>query len=80
MEKAIKKANEDAKDDEKLPRLTIHSLRHSGASIHLMRGTPLPEVSAMLGHANAQYYADRLCPFHTQDADSLSSNTIRRDF
>jgi hypothetical protein len=28
------------------------SLRHSFASIHLMNGTPIPEVSAMLGHAN----------------------------
>ena len=31
---------------------TFNSLRHSGASIHIMRGTPIPEVSAMLGHAN----------------------------
>jgi len=52
MDRAIKKANENAKPDEKLSRLTIHSLRHSGASIHIMRGTPIPEVSAMLGHAN----------------------------
>ena len=36
----------------KLPRLTVHSLRHSFASVHLMLGTPIPEVSAMLGHAN----------------------------
>src|SRR5262245_32725880 len=37
---AIKKANEKAKDEnEKLRRLTIHSLRHSFASIHLMNGT-----------------------------------------
>jgi integrase len=52
MDRAIKKANENAKPDEKLKRLTIHSLRHSRASIHIMRGTPIPEVSAMLGHAN----------------------------
>ena len=38
MDRAIKKANENAKPDEKLSRLTIHSLRHSGASIHIMRG------------------------------------------
>ncbi|MGH7930361.1 MAG: hypothetical protein ACREQV_21520 [Candidatus Binatia bacterium] len=44
MDQAIKKANENAKqDEEKLQRLTIHSLRHSGASIHLMSGTSLPE-------------------------------------
>ena len=49
---AIKKANENARQDAKLRRLTVHSLRHSFASIHLMNGTPIPEVSAMLGHAN----------------------------
>jgi integrase len=49
---AIKKANENTREDENLTRLTIHSLRHSFASIHLMNGTPIPEVSAMLGHAN----------------------------
>jgi integrase len=49
---AIKKANENAREDQKLRRLTIHSLRHSFASIHLMNGTPIPDVSAMLGHAN----------------------------
>jgi integrase len=49
---AIKKANENAREDQKLRRLTVHSLRHSFASIHLMNGTPIPEVSAMLGHAN----------------------------
>jgi hypothetical protein len=49
---AIKKANENDREDEKLRRLTVHSLRHSFASIHLMNGTPIPEVSAMLGHAN----------------------------
>jgi integrase len=49
----IKKANEKAKGEgEKLRRLTVHSLRHSFASIHLMNGTPIPEVSSMLGHAN----------------------------
>jgi integrase/recombinase XerC len=49
---AVAKANKDAKPEEKIKRLTIHSLRHSGASIHLMSGPPIPEVSAMLGHAN----------------------------
>ena len=49
---AVKKANENAHGDQKLRRLTVHSLRHSFASIHLMKGTPIPEVSAMLGHAN----------------------------
>src|SRR6266542_5061984 len=41
---AIKKANENAREDQKLRRLTVHSLRHSFASINLMNGTPIPEV------------------------------------
>ena len=49
---AIRKANEKATENKKLRRLTVHSLCHSFASIHLMNGTPIPEVSAMLGHAN----------------------------
>ena len=50
---AVKKANEQIPDNQKtLPRLTIHCLRHTFASIHLMNGTPISEVSAMLGHAN----------------------------
>ena len=53
LDRAVKKANENVKQEsQKLPRLTIHSLRHSFASIHLMQGTPAPEVSAMLGHAS----------------------------
>ena len=30
----------------------IHSLRHSFASIHLMMGTSIPEVAALMGHAS----------------------------
>jgi len=54
MEAAIKKANEKIKGEgeKQLRRSTVHSLRHSFASIHLMNGTPIPEVSSMLGHAN----------------------------
>jgi len=54
MEAAIKKANEKikGKGEKQLRRLTVHSLRHSFASIHLMNGTPILEVSSMLGHAN----------------------------
>ena len=37
---------------EKLRRLTIQSLRHSFASIHLMNNTPISEVRSMLVHAH----------------------------
>ena len=54
MGAALKKANEKIKGEgeKQLRGLTVHSLRHSFASIHLMNGTPIPEVSSMLGHAN----------------------------
>jgi integrase len=34
------------------PKFSLHSLRHSHASILLSNGTPLPAVSERLGHAN----------------------------
>jgi integrase len=53
FDRTIKKANENVvAENEKLRRLTIHALRHTLASIHLMQGTPITEVSAMLGHAD----------------------------
>jgi integrase len=78
MDRAIKKANENAKSaDEKLRRLTIHSLRHSGASIHIMRGTPIPEVSAMLGHANVNItltvYTHFVPKMQTDSASTLAA-------
>ncbi len=50
MRRAIAKANEGRGASEQLRRLTIHSLRHSFASILLMGGTVDVEVSALLGH------------------------------
>jgi integrase len=82
MDRAIKKANENVKANEQLPRLTIHSLRHSGASIQLMRGTPIPEVSAMLGHANVNItltvYTHFIPKMRTDSASTLAA-TIQRE-
>jgi integrase len=33
-------------------RLKIHDLRHTFISLHLMMGTPIPEVTAMAGHSS----------------------------
>jgi integrase len=74
---AIKKANENKHADDKLRRLTVHRLRHSGASIHLMSGTPIPEVSAMLGHANVNItltvYTHFVPKMHTDSAARLAA-------
>jgi integrase len=80
LDAAIKKANENAREDEKLRRLTIHSLRHSFASIHLMNRTPIPEVSAMLGHANVNITLTVYIPLHSEDADGLGSEACSGDF
>jgi integrase len=74
---AIKKANENAREDQKLRRLTVHSLRHSFASIHLMNGTPIPEVSSMLGHANVNItltvYTHFIPKMQTDSSSSLAA-------
>ena len=79
----IKKANENAREDEKLRRLTIHSLRHSFASIHLMNGTPIPEVSAMLGHANVNItlaiYTHFIPKMQTESASRLAAAIFSGD-
>ena len=50
MRHAIQKANDGKPASEQLRNLTIHSLRHSFASILLMGGPIDIEVSALLGH------------------------------
>jgi len=37
----------------RLPDIRFHDLRHTAASLMLAAGVPLPDVSEMLGHANA---------------------------
>lgn len=41
-----------------LPRVTIHDLRHSAATIMLTEGVPLPVISAVLGHSSIRVTAD----------------------
>jgi integrase len=58
-------------------RVSIHNLRHTGTSIHLMSGTPLPKVSAMLGHANVNItltvYTHFIPKMQTDSADRLAA-------
>lgn len=41
-----------------LPRITIHDLRHSAASMMLAAGVPLPVISNVLGHSTMRVTAD----------------------
>ena len=38
--------------------ITIHSLRHTAASLLLSLGAPIPEVSKILGHASSKMTLD----------------------
>ena len=44
--------------DAKLPRLTLHGLRHSFATVGLLAGIDTKLVSEVLGHANTSITAD----------------------
>jgi len=82
LEKAIKKANDKVAEDQKLTRLTIHALRHSFASIHLMQGTPIPEVSAMLGHADVtttlRVYSHFIPKMRTDSTQRFAASIFQR--
>jgi integrase len=41
-----------------LPRIKFHALRHTAASLLLQDGTPLFDVSRVLGHASIEITAD----------------------
>src|SRR4030095_7096311 len=82
LEKAIKKANDKVAEDQKLTQLTIHALRHSFASIHLMQGTPIPEVSAMLGHADVtttlRVYSHFIPKMRTDSTQRFAASIFQR--
>jgi integrase len=40
-----------------VPRVSLHSLRHSAGSVMLAQGVEIIDVSAVLGHANANITA-----------------------
>jgi len=60
-----------------VPRRTLHRLRHTFASLLLMRGWPLPEVSTLLVHRDigitAKVYAHFIDPKTTAVQDLASS-------
>jgi len=81
LNKAVERANANESPSERLPRRTIHSLRHSFASIHLANGTPITEVSALLGHANVnitmQVYAHFIPKLKTNSASRLAGSIFK---
>jgi integrase len=81
LDAAIRAANNGVVESEKLPRHTIHGLRHSFASIHLANGTPITEVSALLGHANVNItmtvYAHFIPKMQTDSAARLAASIFQ---
>ncbi len=65
-----------ALDAAKLPHVTLHSLRHTFASSLIMRGVPVTEVAALLGHkSSAVTTAIYAHWFKTVKTDSVASYT-----
>lgn len=54
-----------------VPRRKLHRLRHTFASLLLMRGTPLIEVSRLLGHRDIQITAQTYAHFIDQKSSAV---------
>jgi integrase len=64
-----------------LPKITLHGLRHSYASLHAAAGTPIVVVSKMLGHSSSSITADlytHMFRSTAKDAANSAANLIPR--
>lgn len=78
MRAIIAKINKDAKkDDERLPVLTIHALRHTHATLLLQQGQNAKVIQERLGHANISMtlstYAHVLPNMQEEAADAIGA-------
>lgn len=73
LERALRRADLVGRDGK--PLVTVHGLRHTAASIIVVRGVPLTIVSRQLGHANpnitATIYAHLLDEAHLDRAAAV---------
>lgn len=63
-----------------LPRVTLHDLRHSCATVMLSAGIPLPVIAEMLGHSSIRVTADlyaHIVPSLRQDAADKLAAALR---
>lgn len=58
-----------------LPHVTIHSLRHTNATLMINSGVPLPTISARLGHANPTTTA-KIYTHAIKTADAVAAEQI----
>lgn len=58
--------------DETFPRLTIHDLRHTAASLAVSAGANVKSVQRMLGHASAAMTLDVYADMFDDDLDAVA--------
>ena len=56
-----------------LPRMTVHDLRHTAASLAIASGANLKAVQRMLGHASAAMTFDVYADLFDDDVDAVSA-------
>ena len=59
--------------DAGLPRMTVHDLRHTAASLAIASGANVKAVQRMLGHASAAMTLDVYADLFDDDVDTVSA-------
>lgn len=59
--------------DAGLPRMTVHDLRHTAASLAIASGANVKAVQRMLGHASAAMTLDVYADLFDDDVDAVSA-------
>ncbi|WP_163618012.1 tyrosine-type recombinase/integrase [Microbacterium sp. B35-30] len=59
--------------DAGLPRMTVHDLRHTAASLAIASGANAKAVQRMLGHASAAMTLDVYADLFDDDVDAVSA-------
>ena len=62
-----------ALDDTGVPRMVLHDLRHTAASLAVSSGSNVKAVQRMLGHASAAMTRDVYADLFDDDLDALTS-------
>ena len=65
------------KADDTFPRVTVHDLRHTPASLAISAGANVKVVQRMLGHASAAMTLDTYADLFTDDLDAVATLTTR---
>jgi integrase len=60
------------KADDKFPRVTVHDLRHTAASLAISAGANVKVVQRMLGHASAAMTLDVYSDLFADDLDAVA--------